>query len=57
MTTDRPTCDIDGCDERSDYLLAPEGNLCETHATKRHSTTVAWLKATLGGVPPEGDDA
>ena len=57
MTTDRPACDIDGCDERSDYLLPPEGNLCETHAADRHPDTVAWIKAALGGVPPEGDDA
>ena len=55
--SDRPTCDIDGCDAESDYLLAPEGNLCEAHATERHETTVAWLKATLGDVPPEGDAA
>lgn len=57
MTTDRPACDIDECDERSDYLLAPEGNLCEAHATERHSSTVAWLKATLGDVPPDPDAA
>ena len=54
--TEPPTCDIDGCETKSDYLFA-EGNLCEAHATERHETAVAWLKATLGGVPPEGDAA
>lgn len=56
MTADRPACDISGCGERSDYLLAPEGNLCEMHASERHPDTVAWIKAVFGDVPPEGDE-
>lgn len=45
---DPPTCTIDGCSDRSRYLLAPEGDLCREHATQRHPDTVAYLRATLG---------
>lgn len=44
------TCDVTGCDAESQYLLAPEGNLCETHASERHPDTVAWINAALGSV-------
>jgi len=52
-----PTCSIDGCEEQSAYLLAPEGDLCEGHAVARHPDTVAYITATIGRPPAaqEGD--
>ena len=46
--SDEPTCSVDGCADRSRYLLAPEGDLCPEHAAERHPDTVAYLRATLG---------
>ena len=40
---DAPCCSIDGCDESSDFLLPPEGDLCLEHAKQRHPDTVAYL--------------
>lgn len=38
-----PICSIEGCDERSKYLLPPEGDLCRTHAEERHPDTIGYF--------------
>jgi len=42
MTDTPPTCDRDGCDERSRYLLTC-GDRCPTHAAEDQPQTVDYI--------------
>lgn len=46
--TERPTCNVDGCDDPYAVILAPEGHLCEGCAEERHADSLGRIVDMLG---------
>lgn len=51
--SDVPSCDVEGCNEDSEYLLV-SGNLCREHAIEKEPESVRRCDAVLG--QPEIDE-